>query len=373
MSLTERMKHYNVPGVSLAVINDYQVEWAKGYGVLETGSIEPVTPDTIFQAGSLAKPVVAVAALNFVEGGILGLDDDINRSLVSWHVPDSEFTTNEKATLRRLLSHSAGMTVAGFRGYAQGEEIPTLQQILDGEAPANSPPIRVFTVPGTEHIYSGGGYMVVQQLLEDISGEPFPELMRDIVLGPWEMNVSTFESTLPEEFGDNVARGHRADGTVIPGGWHFYPEMGAGGSMWSTPSDLAKYVIKIMQAYNGQGDDVLSQNMALEMLTPQIGVRGLGPVLGDDGGDLFYFLHPGANDGYQNYLTAYPKRGQGVVIMTNGDDGEALTLEIKNSVSIAYGWVRDYTYLYTGLAAAIVLILLGFLLLRRIRARRYSN
>ena len=151
MELAERMAYYNVPGVSIAVINDFQVEWIKGYGVLEAGKSEPVTPDTLFQAASIAKVVVAVAALNYVERGVLELDADVNQSLVSWQVPENEFTAEEKVTLRRLLSHSAGVTVHGFRGYALGEEVPNLQQILDGEWPANSPPIRVDTVPGTQH------------------------------------------------------------------------------------------------------------------------------------------------------------------------------------------------------------------------------
>ena len=371
MSLAERMEYYNVPGVSIAVINDYQVEWAKGYGVLEAGGSERVTPETLFQTGSLGKPVVAVAALHFVESGLLELDGDVNRSLVSWQVPESSFTVEEEVTLRRLLSHSAGTTVDGFRGYAQGEEVPNLQQILDGEPPANSAPIRVKAVPGTEQSYSGGGYMIVQQLLEDVSGEPFAEILQDTVLEPWGMTASTFESPLPDDLWSIAAAGHRADGSTIPGGWHTYPEMGAGASMWGTPSDLAHFAIRVMLSYAGQPDGVLSQDMAIEMLTPQIEGRGLGPVLDDDGGDLFYFLHPGANDGYQNYLIAYPERGQGVVIMTNGDNGEALYNEIKNGVSAEYGWVRDYTYLYAGIAVVIVLAVLGILLLRRRRARNF--
>ena len=369
MRLAERMEYYNVPGVSIAVINDYQVEWAKGYGVLEAGGSERVTPETLFQTGSLGKPVVAVAALHFVESGLLELDGDVNRSLVSWQVPESSFTAEEEVTLRRLLSHSAGTTVDGFRGYAQGEKIPNLQQILDGEPPANSAPIRVKAVPGTEQSYSGGGYMIVQQLLEDVSGEPFAEILQDTVLEPWGMTASTFESPLPDDLWSIAAAGHRADGSTIPGGWHTYPEMGAGASMWGNPSDLAQFAIRVMLSYAGQPDGVLSQDMAIEMLTPQIEGRGLGPVLDDDGGDLFYFLHPGANDGYQNYLIAYPERGQGVVIMTNGDNGEALYNEIKNGVSAEYGWVRDYTYLYAGIAVVIVLAVLGILLLRRRRAR----
>ena len=372
MGLAERMEYYNVPGVSIAVINDYQIEWAKGYGVLKAGGSERVTPETLFQTASLAKPVVAVAALHLVESGLLDLDADVNQSLVSWQVPESRFTAEEEVTLRRLLSHSAGTTVEGFLGYAQGEEVPNLQQILDGEPPANSPPIRVNAVPGTEQIYSGGGYMIVQQLIEEVASEPFPKIMQDIVLEPWRLTASTFESPLPDDLRSIAAAGHRADGSTIPGGWHTYPEMGAGASMWATPSDLAHFAIGVMLSYEGQSNGVLSRNMAIEMLTPQIEDRGLGPVVIDDGGDFFYFLHPGINEGYRNYLIAYPKRGQGVVIMTNGDNGEALYNEIVRSVSVEYGWVRDNTNLYVGITIAIVLALAGFLLLRRIRVRSRS-
>ena len=368
MELAERMAHYNVPGVSIAVINDYQVEWTRGYGVLEAGKGEPVTPDTLFQVASPGKVVVAVAALHYVDQGALDLDRDVNQSLVSWQVPDNEFTAEEKVTLRRLLSHSAGVTVEWFRGYALGEAVPTLQQVLDGEWPANSAPIRVDIVPGTQYRYSGGGYTIVQQLLEDVVGKPFPEIMRNSVLEPWGMAASTFESPLPEALHEIAASGHRVDGSVIPGGWHTYPEMAAGG-MWSTPSDMARFAIGVMKAYVGQPDGVLSHAMAIEMLTPQIEERGLGPVVLDEGGDLFYFLHPGANDGYESILVAYPQRGQGVVIMTNVDEGEHLWREILNSVSVEYGWVRDSTYLYVGAAAAIVILLLGILTLHRRRAR----
>ena len=369
MDLAERMAYHKVPGVSIAAINDYQVEWARGYGVLEAGGSEPVTPETLFQAASVAKPVVAVAALRYVESGALDLDGDVNQSLVSWQVPENEFTAEEKVTLRRLLSHSAGVTVGGFRGYTLGEKVPNLQQILDGQWPANSPPIRVDIVPGTQYRYSGGGYMIVQQLLEDVAGEPFADIMEKSVLEPWGMTASTFESPLPERLRSIVASGHRADGATIPGGWHTYPEMGAGGSMWATSSDLAQFAIKVMQAYGGQTDEVLSHAMAIEMLTPQIENAGLGPGLEDDGGDRFYFMHWGGNDGYKSVMVAYPERGQGIVIMTNGDNGEALMREILKSASIEYGWLSNYTFLYVGIVAAIVLALLGFLAVRKRRGR----
>ena len=372
MDLSERMLHYNVPGVSIAVINDYKVEWIKGYGVLESGRSEPVTTETLFQTASIGKPVVAVAALSLVEQELLNLDSDVNQHLVSWQVPENAFTSDEKVTLRRLLSHSAGTSIEGFRGYAENEDIPDLRQILDGVPPANSQPIRVDLVPGTQQRYSGGGYMIVQQLIEDVTGEPFSQTMQKVVLEPSGMDASTFAYPLADHLRSTAATGHRPDGSPIPGGWHTYPEMGSGASLWSTPTDLAYFAIGLMNSYRGKPGGVLSQEMAQEMLTPQIEDRGLGPVILDEGGDLFYFLHPGANEGYRNYLFAYPERGQGAVIMTNSDNGEALYDEIKRSLSIEYGWVRDNTNLYVGITSVIVAALLGFLLLRRMRARRSS-
>lgn len=367
MELSERMEYHNIPGVSIAVIDNFQIEWAKGYGVLAAGGSDPITRETLFQAASLGKPVVAVAALHYVDRGYLELDEDVNQSLISWQVPENEFTMIEKVTLRRLLSHSAGVTVEGFGGYALGEKVPDLLQILNGEWPSNSPPISVDIVPGTMHRYSGGGYMIVQNLLEDVINEPFPDIMLDTVFEPWGMAKSTFEFPLPEELWPQAATGHRVDGSTIPGGWHSFPEMGSGASMWSTPSDIAHFVINVMQSYLGQPDEVLSQDLVIQMLTPLLEDRGLGPKVYDDGGDLFYFMHPGHNYGYWSVLVAYPKRGQGVVIMTNSENGEALWGEILNSVSIEYGWLRNYTFLYVGATIGLVIAVLGFAALRRTR------
>lgn len=372
MNILDRMQHYNVPGVSIAVINDYQVEWAKGYGVLEANRNEPVTPETLFQAASIGKPVVSAAALHLVEQGLLDLDADVNQSLESWQIPENKYSAEEKVTLRRLLSHSGGVNVEWFRGYAQGEEIPDLQQVLDGLPPANSPPIRVFLLPGTEQRYSGGGYMIVQQLIQDVTGAPFPQKMQEIIFQPTGMDSSTFEYPLPDILNPTAASGHRSDGSPIPGGWHTYPEMGSGASLWSTPTDLANFAIELMNSYRGQPGGVLSQEMVQEMLTPQIDYRGLGPVVLDEGGDKFYFLHPGGNEGYRNYWFAYPERGQGAVIMTNSDNGEALYDEIKRSISIEYGWVRDNTNLYVGIAIAVVVAFSGLLFLIWIKARKRS-
>lgn len=368
MDLAERMAYHNVPGVSIAVINNFQIEWAKGYGVLEAGKEQPVTTDTIFQTGSTAKPIVAMAALHYIEAGDLELDSDVNNKLVSWKVPENGPTAQAPVTLRRLLSHSAGIPYVPLHGYAQGLPLPNRQQILDGEPPANSEPVRVIIVPGTQHSYSNGGYIVVEQLLVDVVGVPFDLIMQEIVLEPLRMAASTFKYPLPENLTPIAASGHWVDGSVIPGGWHTFPEMGTGASAWATPSDMARFYIDLMSTYNGQSENIISQETAVEMLTPQIEDRGLGPWVNDEGGDLFYFGHAGHNDGYKSYVVVYPKRGQGVVIMTNSENGDALYQEILNSVSVEYGWLKNYDILYVGILLAIVLLFGGILLLRRQRA-----
>jgi CubicO group peptidase (beta-lactamase class C family) len=336
MRLEDRMEYYKVPGVSIAVINDYKIEWAKGYGVLEAGEARPVTTETLFQAASISKPVAALAALKMVEDGTFNLDEDVNNKLVTWKVPENEFTSQKKVTLRGLLSHSAGVTVHGFRGYAHNEEMPTLQQILDGEKPANSDPIRVDIVPGTKFRYSGGGYCIVQQLLIDNKNKPLPEIMKETILSPLHMTNSTYEQPLPKEKMANAAVAHRSDGTPIEGEWHTYPEIAAAG-LWTTPSDLARFAIELMLSLSDKSNKIISSDMIKQMLTPQQENNGLGIFV--DGEDFnFHFSHSGGNEGYRCFLVAYPEKGQGAVIMTNSDNGWQLYPEILRSIDSEYGW-----------------------------------
>ena len=233
MSLPDRMANYRVPGISIAIINDGRIEWAKGYGVTEAGGSTPVDTSTLFQAASISKPVAAMAALRLVEQGKLSLDADVNASLRTWRLPGNDFTRTEKVTLRRLLSHNAGTTVHGFRGYAQGEAVPSVVQILNGERPANSAAVRVDTLPGALWRYSGGGTTIVQLLMHDVTGKAFPTLMRESVLGPVQMVHSGYEQPLPAARGPFAAIGHSSSGAAIAGKWHTYPELFAAG-LWTT-------------------------------------------------------------------------------------------------------------------------------------------
>jgi CubicO group peptidase (beta-lactamase class C family) len=336
MSLAERMRHYRVPGVSVAVINNGRIEWAKAWGVIEAGGAVPVDTATLFQAASISKPVSALAALRLVEQGRLTLDADVNAALTSWQVEENGHTATSKVTLRRLLSHNAGLTVHGFRGYAEGEAVPTLVQLLDGSAPANSPRVRPDTVPGAIWRYSGGGSSVAQLLMQDVTGRDFAVLVRELVLAPAGMAHSTFEQPLPASRHGQAAVAHRMSGEPLPGRWHTYPELFAAG-LWTTPSDLARLAIEVQRSYAGTSDRILSPAMTREALTMQAGDYGLGfGVARGDGWTSF--SHGGSNQGYRAMLYAFADRGQGAVIMTSGDMGGPLLGELMRAIAEVYGW-----------------------------------
>ena len=339
MKLADRMKFYNTPGISIAVIDKGRIQWARGYGVRETAGSEAVTPETLFQAASISKPVAAVAALRLVQQGKLDIDEDVNRKLTSWKLPENEFTKEKKVTLRELLGHSAGLTVHGFAGYASDTTVPTLLQVLDGVNPANSKAIRVDIAPGTKYRYAGGGYVVLQQLLMDVTGKQFPLFMRATVLKRIGMARSTYEQPLTKERWSQAAIGHRSNGEKVNGNWHTYPEMAAAG-LWTTPEDLARFAIEIQRSLAGKSNRVLSQKMARQMLTAQVGGWGLGFGLPGKGPSA-RFNHGGANEGYRCLLVAYKSTGQGAVVMTNSDRGSSLADEVLRSIATEYGWV-DY-------------------------------
>ncbi len=335
-NIHERMRYYKVPGVSIAVIHEGEIEWARGYGYFSFDSLKEVIPSTRFQAASISKPVAAMAALTFVQEGLLDLDRDVNYYLKSWKVPENEFTRKEKVTLRRLLSHTAGLTVSGFGGYAFDEPVPTTIQVLNGEEPANSDPVIADTIPGAIYRYSGGGFTVMQLLLCDITGRSFPEIIEERVLSKIGMDNSTYVQPLPEDIAPYAAIAHRGNGNPIEGNWHTYPEMAAAG-LWTTPTDLAKFAIELHQSFNGETNRVLSREMVEQMLTEEKNGYGLGIAVGG-ANDSIRFTHSGGNEGFRCNLVYYTKLGMGAVIMTNGDRGGSVFGEIFRSLSKVYNW-----------------------------------
>jgi len=331
--LVQRMADLKVPGMSIAVIHKGRIEWSRGFGVTRSGG-PPVTANTLFQAASISKPVFALAILHQVDAGKLDLDANVNDYLKGWKLPDNDFTRQKPVTLRETLTHSAGLTVHGFPGYPADAKLPDVTQILDGAAPANTAAIRVDILPGSQWRYSGGGYVLSQRVLTDVTGVPLPKLLRDTVLAPLGMTRSTYEQPLPAARMPEVAMPDRGDGKALPEGPHVYPELAAAG-LWTTPTDLARYALGVEAALAGKSK-VISAKTARAMLTAVIGQQGLGPqVAGSTARKLF--THGGANAGYRCMLVAY-EDGEGAVIMTNSDRGDELIGDVMRTVAHVYQW-----------------------------------
>ncbi len=330
-SIADRMREHHVPGVSIAVFRDGKILWAKGYGIADVELQQPVTPQTLFQAGSISKPVAAAGALALVERGQLALGADINTVLKSWQVPSNEHTARAPVTLDGLLSHTAGLTVHGFPGYEAGTPVPSVVQVLDGTPPANTAAVRVDIDPGTRWRYSGGGYTVAQLAMTDVTGKPFDDLMSELVLQPFGMTRSTYEQPLPGARIGEAAAGYRSDGSVVPGKRNVYPEAAAAG-LWTTASDIARFAIGLQGILLGEHGP-LKQASVEGMLRVRMADYALG--LGIEGP---YFTHSGADQGFRSFMYAHKTKGYGIAMMTNSDSGQELMLEILRSVGAAYAW-----------------------------------
>jgi CubicO group peptidase (beta-lactamase class C family) len=357
-TLAERMRHYQAPGVSIAVIDAYQIAWVKGYGVRTAGQGEPVTAQTLFHAGSVAKSISAAATLTLVEQGLLNLDDDVNHGLVSWRVPENEYTRVEKVTLRRLLSHSAGLkdglTDRGpddpMPAYVTfGDEVPgvALQQLLEGLPEDDIEPTRVVNVPGTSYRYANADYAILELLIEDRLGQPFDDFVQAAVLDRLGMASSSYHQPLPKDLRGRSASEHTLDGKPVAGGRANFP-FHAAGSLWTTPGDLAVFMIDLMKAYQGETCHLLSPQMAQQMLSPQIEIQnellsdayGLGVELQSTSqGPIVW--HSGGTWGSCSIVWFYPQIGKGAVVMINSASGSLLRFEILLSIASAYGWPMD--------------------------------
>lgn len=333
-NIFDRMEHYKIPGVSIAIVENGKIKWAKGYGIANTNDSSKVDINTIFQAGSISKPVAALAALKLVEEGKIDLKQDVNYYLKDWKIPENKFTQEEKVSLERLLSHTAGMTVHGFPGYKQTDTIPSITQVLDGEG--NTLKIFVDTIPGSIWRYSGGGYTVMEKMVEDVSGLPLDEYMSKSILQVIGMKNSTYEQPLGAEYHSNASAAYDTEGKIIDGLWHNHPEQAAAG-LWTTPTDLAKYCIEIQQIINGKENGILSKETIGKMLTKHKNDWGLGPLIQWEQ-DSLIFRHEGKNAGFTNNLISFANRGNAVIVMTNADNGGKLIGEILRAVSNYYNW-----------------------------------
>lgn len=347
-TLSERMEHYKVPGVSVAVINQFALEWVKSYGIIKAGSGKTVTTDTYFQAASTSKLITTAIVLYFVEKGILKLDENINDYLKSWKIPENDFTRKHKVTLRFLLTHQAGLPSTNFPQKENAGD-PTLIQVLKGESPAMNKPALVEYIPGTKWQYSNIGFVVIQQILEDVFGKSFTQIAQETIFEPLCMGNSTFIYPLKQEPKAKEAIPHDADGTAREPAMP--PTALAHGGLLTTPSDLAIFTIELMRAYQGLPNRLLSQEMARQMFRKELDLdprmygmpiaSGLGVMLyGTE--ENFIFAHPGSNfPGMNCWLLGQPKTGKGAVVMTNGALGEVLAMEIISAIIREYDWPTD--------------------------------
>ncbi len=340
LSLQAWMDSLRVPGLSVAVIDDYKIAWAKGYGVMVAGgSGLPVDPQTLFQAGSVSKPIAALAVLRQVEAGAFDLDADINRYLRSWKMPADAEAGEAPVTVRQLLAHTAGITPDGFAGYAQGAALPTIAQILEGTLPATNRPARRTSAADSAVSYSGLGYTMLQLALTDRLGKSFESVARSSVFDRVGMRSSTFQTNLPEALAKRAASGHRASGATIEGGWYRHPESAASG-LWTTPTDLALLWIEVANAARGRSKRIVSPGMARRMLAQHRDQMGLGFVVrpGEAHGR---FAHSGGNQGYRAHVEMLSGTGQGVVVMTNSDAGQLLSALLIRRIAQVHEWPTD--------------------------------
>jgi CubicO group peptidase (beta-lactamase class C family) len=339
-NLQDRMKHYHVNGISIAVVNDFKMEWARGYGWADSGEQRPVDIRTLFQAGSISKSLNAVGVLVLVQKGKLDLFADINQYLGSWKFPYDSVAKGKKISLANLLSHTAGLTVHGFPGYQAGDTIPLLTQVLDGKRPANTAAVRSEFEPSLRFQYSGGGTTISQLIVQDITKEPYDKYMLESVLQPLGMDNSFYTQPPAMDKRNQLATAYYNDGKEVKGKYHIYPEQAAAG-LWTNPTDLSKYIIETQLSLQGKSSKVLDQKMTRIRLTPYIdSAAGLGVFIVKKG-DQRYFNHNGVDEGFVALYYGSMEGGKGMVVMANTYSTSILD-EIANSIASVYHWKDFY-------------------------------
>ncbi|SDF18929.1 serine hydrolase domain-containing protein [Chitinophaga filiformis] len=334
-TVPQRMAALGIKGMSVAVFDEGKIIWTRCYGL--RNEHDAIDSATVFQAASISKPLTSMAMLRLWENGLFSLDTDVNQYLKKWKIPENEFTAQDKVTIRRIISHMAGLTVHGFAGYRPQDSLPNLTQILDGSPPANSQPVRVYLRPGIKESYSGGGFTILQLLIEEITGKPFASAMEELIIKPVDMRHSQFSIQLPDRMKANAAAGYFSIDKMVDGEYRRYPEQAAAG-LWTTPSDLARFMLAVGDSYRGvDSNSILKPSTAQEVLQKIPGGGGLG--FGVDGrGDSLRYRHSGGNAGFSCYAVAFANKGRGVVIMTNSNDGTAVIREYLRSISREYKW-----------------------------------
>lgn len=323
INIEERMKHYNVPGLSIALFENGQIIGTEHYGLLEVESDRKVNENSIFSACSISKILTGMLAMKLIEEGFIDLDDDVNERLVSWKVPENDFTKNIKVTLRNLLSHQSGIKdpEGSFSELNSKIGIPSMVELLEGETPYCTVPIEVKCEPESEFHYSDAGFCIIQQLIEEVTEKPFHQVMNEQIFEPLGMDNSQLNRTMLEVDRENFSCGHNKNGELVDGKYPIYPYPAASG-LWTTSLDLAELVLELMNAIKGESKVGVSESLAKEMITPQRGKSwtGLGVFLEGSEKEL-EITSLGWGVGFQCMMVAFPYLEKGAVIMTNAELG----------------------------------------------------
>jgi CubicO group peptidase (beta-lactamase class C family) len=340
-NLQERMKYHNIHGVSVAVIRNYKIEWARGYGFADTSDKRPVTHNTLFQAASISKSLNAMGVLQLADKKKIDIHQNVNNYLQSWKFPEDSLTRNTKLTTAHLLSHTGGLTVHGFYGYKWTDSLPTDNEILNGQRPANSSAVRSQFAPGVRFQYSGGGTTISKKIIMDVSGQEYDMYMWKQVMEPIGMSRSFYPQPPPPQAFRSLATAYRASGAPLIGKFNIYPEQAADG-LWTTPTDIGKFIIEMQLSLQGKSNKVLSKEMTDTMLTPYLDKSAAMGVFINTRGNKKYFQHAGANEGFRGQYYGSFENGDGVVVMVNSDNN-AIVGEIINSVATVYDWKEFFT------------------------------
>jgi CubicO group peptidase (beta-lactamase class C family) len=333
MTLAERMEQYSISAVSIAVVRDYKIVWAKAYGVIAPGTSSPTDTESLFRACSLTKPIVAAMSLRLAEKGVFSIDEPVQSMLTSWNIPASEFLSSDAPTIRQIISHRAGFNLHGFGTYQMESEIPSMLQVLNGAEPATNEPVELIYEPGSKSKYSGGGYEVLRMAIKDRISTDFSQLVSQEILLPLGMTNSLIAPIVPESKRGNAVAG-RYNGENIQGLYGVEPELAAAG-LFTTPTDYANFAIEVMKAWKGEENQLFSQATAKEFVSSEMG------VFKQEKNGLLAFEHGGVTAYFESYMFFYPETGDGAVIMINGNCGGMLIKEIYRSVAAAYDW-PDY-------------------------------
>lgn len=320
-------------GVSVAVIHNYEVAWAKGFGVTMVGTKDSITTETLFQAASISKPITALMVMKKVQQGKISLTENVDRQLISWHIPPNDFTSTTFVTVKQLLSHTAGVanSVYHIAGYRKGDALPNVVESLNGAKPAANDPVKVVMTPGSKFSYSNCGYWILQALLEDVEKQAFEDIAEAEAFIPLGMNHSTFRLPSEESKYGSVAAGHLKENKLIEGKYYIIRPLSSGG-LWSTPTDLARFLIEMQKSRAGESNKIISKDNAVLMTTPVMGQYGLGFSGEIRGTGVKFFGHDGHNMGYICSMLGSLDGGFGLVIMTNSENGWKAVNKIKKIV-----------------------------------------